>query len=999
MIHIFPLQVVWARVVLLVALIAAGLSLRPDTVWASHIRAGDIQAKIDTTANPNPRRVFFKMILYLDISKGLPPASVDQPSATIFFGDGTSSCKDGVQRVGGPRPIPGSTDTSINIYLFEHTYPSTGQFKVSFIGENRNRGVLNTDQSDTQSFYISTAITLDPALGLNRSPILTAPAVDKGAVGQVFLHNPAAFDADGDSLAFHLTPSQWVPNGVDGTVGGPPCTGTGAGTGNNQPVTQPLINFHFPNDPVITPGNPPVQVPYNGVPAGVPGAPANFVQDVRTGQITWNAPVVAGIYNVAMVVEEWRRTALGRRKIGEVIRDMQIIVAATQNLRPTITIPPDLCVVAGQPVTGIVTATDGIAPGSTAQTAITLFAYSGIIPPATFRQTLTGPPLAQGTFNWQTDCRNVAAQPYLVVFKAQDKPDPVSPTNPILIDEKTWRITVVGPPPQNLRAVSTLGANGVPNRVQLTWNLYQCGIPFHRNSIDNRVRIHIYRKIDTSTFQPGPCETGIPASAGYTRIATVADTITTFTDGNTSTLERGKTYCYRIYAEFPLPAGGASLASQEACTSFPGRAAMLTNVDVEATSSTAGRIMVRWTQPRAAPGATFEGTPSYELSRGVGLSPTVFTPISATFRNLTDTTYVDSGLNTQDLQYTYKLVFVRTFSPADGRAPAREESPTASSVRTSAIPANSQASAITVSWTYSVPWDNTGQPATIFRRTGGTGPYTRLGTAPTGATGGTYADNDPTLKKDETYCYYVLTNGRYVGFSFLSSLLNRSQERCLVLSSPPCTPILKLTLTNCDSLASLQEFPRQGEQYVNRLRWKLDSKPAGCDMRIANYLVFYRPTRTGKFMQIGATTQSSFLHQGLAFSGGCYAVQAISQSGLASDTSNVECQDNCVFFVLPNIFTPNGDDRNAVFRPKNFSPIRTIHFKAFNRWGVKVFENTTTSSDRILINWDGGGPMGESGNGKGTRVSDGIYYYLAEVEFADFANTKRTYKGWVEIIR
>ena len=992
-----PLRVrAWARVALLFCVIAVGLGLRPDMAWASHIRAGDIQAKIDTTANPNPRRVFFKMILYTTEGPGV----VDQPAATIFFGDGTSSCKDGVPRVGGRRPVPGSTDTSVNIYLFEHTYPSTGSFVISFIGENRIRGVLNTDQSDTQSFYISTSITLDPALGLNHSPILTAPAVDKGGVGQVFLHNPGAYDADGDSLSLRLRSSQWVPAGVDGTVGGLPCTGGNAGTGNNQPTTKPLINFHFPNDPVITPGTPPVQVPYNGVPAGIPGAPAIFMQNPATGQITWNAPVAPGIYNVAIVVEEWRRTPLGRRKIGEVIRDMQIIVAATNNLRPTIMIPPDLCVVAGQPVTGIVTATDGSSPTSTAATAITLFAYSGIIPPATFIQSLTGPPLAQGQFNWQTECRNVAALPYQVVFKAQDTPNPVTPTNPILIDEKTWRITVVGPPPQNLRAVSTLGSNAIPNRVQLTWSLYQCGIPFHRNAIDNRVKIHIYRKLDTSTFQPGPCDTGIPASAGYTRIATVADTVTNFIDGNTSTLTRGKTYCYRIYAEFPLPAGGASIASQEACASFPGRAAMLTNVDVEATTTTTGRILVRWTQPRTAAGTTFDGTPSYELSRGEGLNPTVFTPISSsTFGNIADTIYVDSGLNTQDLQYTYKLVFVRTFPSADGRPPAKEDSPTASSVRTSAAPANPAATAINVSWTYNVPWDNSGQPATIFRRTGGTGPYTRIGTAPTGATGGTYVDNDRALVKDQTYCYYVQTDGRYAGFAFLSSLINRSQERCLVLSSPPCTPVLVLQPINCDSLAALQEFPRDGELYSNRLKWTLSNNPTGCDSRIASYKVFYRPTLTGKFTQIGTTTQTSFVHQGLAFSGGCYAVQAVAPSGIVSDTSNVACQDNCVFFKLPNIFTPNGDNKNAVFRPKNFSPIRTIHFKVFNRWGVKVFENTTTSNDRILINWDGGGPVGESGNGKANRVSDGIYYYLAEVAFADFANTKRVYKGWVEIVR
>ena len=989
MIKTFPLRVrAWARVALLVAVFAIGLGLRPTTAWASHIRAGDIQAKIDTTANPNPRRVFFKMILYTTEGPGV----VDQPAATIFFGDGTSSCKEGVPRVGGRRPISGSTDTSVNIYLFEHTYNSAGSFTVSFIGENRIRGVLNMDQSENQSFYISTRVTIDPALGLNRSPVLTAPAIDKGGVGQVFLHNPGAYDADGDSLAFRLRTSQWVPLGVDGTLGGAPCTGIG--TGNNQPAPQTTINFHYPNDPIITPGNPPTQVPYGGVPPGVPGAPAIFVQDVRTGQITWNAPVAPGFYNVAMVVEEWRRTTLGKRLIGEVVRDMQIIVSATNNLRPTITIPADICVIAGQPVTGIVTATDGSSPTSTAQTPITLFAYSGIIPPATFRQSLTGPPLAQATFNWQTDCSNVSRLPYLVVFKAQDNPNPPTPTNPILIDEKTWRITVVGPAPQNLRANSVVGTGTNPNSVVLNWNTYQCA---------NAAQIHIYRRVNSFVFTPGPCETGIPAGSGYVRIASVPANATTFTDSNVSAngtvlgLDRGQTYCYRIYAEFPLPAGGASIASLESCASFPGAPARLVKVDVASTAVATGQIQVCWTRPRQAPGTTLDGVPSYELSRGLGLNPTTFTKI-ATINSLADTCYTDTNINTLDQQFTYQLDFVRTFPPADNRAPIRETSPTASSVRISAVP-NLAATAITLSWAYRVPWDNSMRPAVIFRRTGGTGPYARINTAPTTATGGTYLDNDPALRKGETYCYYVLTEGQYAGISYLSSLLNRSQERCLVLNSPPCTPVLALQPTNCDSLASLQEFPKQGEQYTNRLKWNLSNLPAGCDTRISSYLVFYRPTPTGRFTQIATTTQPSYVHQGLAFSGGCYAVQAVAANGLVSDTSNVACQDNCVFFKLPNIFTPNGDDRNAVFRPKNFSPIRTIHFKAFNRWGVKVFENTTTSNDRILINWDGGGPRGESGNGTSTRVSDGIYYYLAEVEFADFANTRRTYKGWVEVVR
>ncbi|WP_046247508.1 T9SS type B sorting domain-containing protein, partial [Hymenobacter terrenus] len=205
------------------------------------------------------------------------------------------------------------------------------------------------------------------------------------------------------------------------------------------------------------------------------------------------------------------------------------------------------------------------------------------------------------------------------------------------------------------------------------------------------------------------------------------------------------------------------------------------------------------------------------------------------------------------------------------------------------------------------------------------------------------------------------------------------------------------------SLAGLPAFPRAGERYTNRLRWQVGTSPAGCETAVANYRVYYRPTPTGRFTLLGTTAQRSYLHPDLSFSGGCYAVQAVAASGAVSDTSNVACQDNCVFFRLPNIFTPNGDGQNAVFRPQNSSPVRRVHFQAFNRWGVKVFENTTTAADAVLINWDGGGPVGESGPGagagRGRRVSEGVYFYLAEVEFADFANTKRSFKGWVEIVR
>jgi hypothetical protein len=967
------------RIAVLLLLIAG---LQPQAAWASHIRAGDIQAKVDTTASPNPRRIFFKMILYTDNA-----SPVDQGNAVIFFGDGTSTCKPGVVRT-SKRAIPGSPDTSINIYLFEHTFQSTGRFVVSFIGENRNAGVLNMSTSDQQSFYISTTVQLDPALGLNRGAILTAPAIDKAGIGQVFLHNPGGFDADGDSLAYRLVSCQRVAAGIDGSVG-PPCTGSGGGTGNNLPVPTPCPNYRLPSDPNVASGA--VQVPYPGMPAGQPGNAPIFVIDPYTGQITWNAPAAVGFYNVALLVEEWRRLPSGgRRNIGEVIRDMQIIVSATANLRPTITVPADICVIAGQTVTGTVRATDGVTANSP-QTAISLFAYSGIIPPATFVQSQTGPPQATGTFTWRTDCSNVARLPYQVIFKAQDNPTGNITTNPPLIDERVWRITVVGPPPQNLQAAPVVGNNGAGNRIKLTWNRYECA---------KAERMYVYRKVNPSTWGPTACETGIPPTAGYVRIGTVPIDTLTFVDRGAvgGAIERGQNYCYRIYADFPLPAAGASIASAEACAIIAGRGAMLTNADVEATSTTSGRILVRWTQPRSATGGALGGTPSYTLSRAEGLNPvaTAYVQVRAPFTSITDTSYVDTNLNTQERQYTYKLDFVRTF-PSGGGAPITETSQPASSVRLSAVP-NRTATAITLSWMHSVPWDNTSAPATVYRRTGSTGAYVAIGTASSTATGGTYTDSGPGLVKDETYCYYVQTNGRYAGFSFLSSLLNRSQERCVVLSTPPCTPVLYLQVTNCDSLAGLPSFSGLNQRYTNRLRWAVGSAPAGCDGAVAGYRVYYRPGPTGAFALLGTTSQTSYAHAELSFSGGCYAVQAVAASGAVSDTSNVACQDNCVFFSLPNIFTPNGDGANDQFRPRTSSPVRRVRFQAFNRWGVKVFENTTTADDPILINWDGGGPTGESGS-KTTRVSDGVYFYLADVEFADFANTKRTYKGWVEIVR
>jgi hypothetical protein len=174
------------------------------------------------------------------------------------------------------------------------------EYRISFEEDNRNNNVLNIGPPPTQNlnFYVSTILEINANFGSNQTPVLLNAPIDLAAVGQRYIHNPGAFDADGDSLAYHL----FVPqrSGVNG-----------AG-----------INLQYVN---------PNQI-------GAPGkteagaSPATFSMNRITGDLIWDAPVTKGYYNVAFVVEEWRDGVL----IGQIVRDMQIIVDDARNDRPLI---------------------------------------------------------------------------------------------------------------------------------------------------------------------------------------------------------------------------------------------------------------------------------------------------------------------------------------------------------------------------------------------------------------------------------------------------------------------------------------------------------------------------------------------------------------------------------------------------------------------------------------------------------------------------------------
>lgn len=960
-----------------------------QNVWATHLRAGEI-----TVTRNSCNGLTFTITITAYTNTGSPVKFSD---GTLDFGDG-STPEQTPTRDNIIRPELGAGIGFVE-YSTPHTFPGPGYYTITYKERNRNANILNMSNSVNTQFYLETVIIIDPFIGCDNSPRLLVPPIDKGCTGGAWYHNPGAYDPDGDSLSYEFT----IPK---------------------QDKNIPVNNYRDPN---VREFYDRIGIDYNKANETQDSTPT-FTINPTTGTIIWNAPGAPGEYNIAFRVIQWRKIGGVFKQIGYVTRDMQIIIEDCLNKRPELKVPPDICVEAGTIIDENIFGTDPDFDSVKIEAFSQVFIVTS---PAVFYSPRTDKPneaFMQPTsatkdatlkFRWVTNCSHVKEQPYQVVFKISDR----SRKGPSLVQFKTWNIKVVGPAPKWQTA--TLDA---PNRSALIkWDKYVC---------TNAISMEVYRRVDQFPYTPPPCVTGIPDFLGYTKIATLSIGTTQY---NNTGLAAGAQYCYRLVAIFPQPQGGKSYVSQEICIPpFPITKSVITNVTIDKTSTTTangqpildGQITVRWRSPFEDPNKATNTPYEFKLYRAEGFSGrSRITEVFPGTRQ--DSVYLDNGINSRDVIYNYRvLTFTKNGTQLDSSA-------TASSVRLDAKP---EFERIKLTWAAVVPWSNNTSQYPIhevYRGPSGStsiSQMTKIANLNVNQYRFNYTDsgqfNGIKLKNGEEYCYLVKTRGSYGNPKIQSPLENLSQITCAVPDDkvPPCVPSFTENLNGTDCTKSENNPCGESDSYTNTLTWNRPFDP-DCKLDIKGYYVYYTANKGGTFTKLEddnrnviIVTDTVFVHKKPRSFAGCYKISAVDRAGNESELSEEFCFDNCPYYELPNVFTPNGDGCNDVFSAYNtrvigeggkscnggtFSNeqiqdlqkrcarfVERVVFTVYNRWGGEVYSYESGGERTIFIDWDG------KDNGR-KELSTGVYYYEAQVTFnvVDPSKQNKTIKGWVQIIR
>jgi gliding motility-associated-like protein len=794
---------------------------------ATHNRAGEItyvqkgqftyEITITTFTNTRPT------------SGGWPPA--DRPVLEIDFGD------DNVAQVQRSEMYDLPDYYRKNIYVITHTFPGPGTYELVVEDPNRNEGVANIPNSVTVVFSIKTIMQINPSLGINNTPQLLSPPVDKAAKNRLFIHNPAAWDPDGDSLAYRLTS----------------CTGEDG---------QPINGFTFPE---------------------------NITMNELTGDLIWNKPTEVGIFNVAILIEEWREGV----KIGQITRDLQIEVYETENMPPDMLSLQEICVEAGEVIEIQIKAFD---PNGDNIELTPLGGAFELNDPAQFEVLSQSNDTTVAHVYWETNCSHVRRQPYLLVIKAEDTDSDI-----VLADLHYIQIWVNGPTSQ-FTSITSGNTN-----IELSWTSTGCG----------ETGYELFRSVQSQAWDFDVCQTGIPVGTSYKLVAELDQDVQVYLDTNDGIgLPQGYQYFYRVV---PLFDDAKGYVSNEVSATLVRGIPVITNVSVEQSSVNDGEIYLAWSRPTEIDPIEHPGPYSYKVYRSTGLYGQSFSdePIVELFE-LNDTVYQDVGLNTKELGYSYKV----ELHNQDGLV---SQPMVASSIHLRASGADEQVflePEINVSWINETYYYYEVQEGTEVELS--------------------VQDSSTFLHKDlingETYQYRLKSEGQYYEDGFVKPIVNYSQitSASPIDTIPPAPPQVSVG-SNCDI-------------FENTIEWQASSNEVAV---VEVYYASKNNATLQLIADFTYPDTTSFTHKPDIGVGGCYALKAVDFSGNMSEFSTKVCIDSCDIYKLPNVITLNGDDLNEVFRPFGdedaiLNTVLKADVKIFSRWGNLVYETNDP-----LINWNG----------------------------------------------
>lgn len=676
-----------------------------------------------------------------------------------------------------------------------------------------------------------------------------------------------------------------------------------------------------------------------------------------TGILTWNAPQTLGLFNVALQVNEWRNGI----RVSFSVRDFPIDVFESNNKVPIITKVRDTCVTTNQLLAFPANIVD---PDGDRLTVDFSGSPKGLNPGATIDGLSgIGTSTINFEYNWIPGCDAIQATEHALITEAIDN------GTPSLTSFEATLIKVYPEPPSN---VSATFSNAAIKSVTLNWDAYPCNGQFNE--------LTIYRSECDSTLDRSICDFKLPDEFGYVKVATIpaSDTDPFIDDNNGLGLRGGVTYHYVITGKliFPSVIEGPPSNIESVISSLD--APVITNVSVDSTSKTNGEIIVEWLKPIDFDEVSNPGPYTYELYRSQGLEGDAFgiNPVFAFVSPiLVDSSFQDTLLNTMDFPYAYQIKLISNTTNV------AFESEFATSTWLETIP---KARRIDLTWQdnsvwyrpdslYQVVWQDI-LSDTIIDSLNTEVDYYQV----------------ENLTDGDTFCYYVETRNVFCVNELPEVYVNLSNIVCDVPldTVPPCPPVLSIQVNDCETFDSDLDIK-------NELSISYDFDAPDCQDELSYYNIYFkkRPSDSFKFLESIPinSNPTGYIHDMISSYTYCYGATVVDIAGNESAISNLVCNDNCELFDLPNIFTPNEDGKNDLFTLYPDSRfVDKIVFKVYNRWGQQIY----FSENDPLINWDGRSTKGE-------QVSDGIYYFSAEVFFdkLDQEGSKLDYKGWVMITR